>query len=125
MSIVLYGGETEDAIHARKALKPKEKILDYMGSDELIYNAFRATLTKHRLDREQPTQKEEANKTHYEVGSDVRETIKRQGGPLPEELPTPEKSIQQVQKDEEKRIEQRQQPSLFDKFDGPELGPGI
>lgn len=112
----LYGGETEDDIHARKRLKPKDKILDYMGSDELIYNAFRATLTKHRLERELPTQKEQANRTHYEVGSDVRETIKRQGGPLPEHLPTPEKSIHQLEKEqkreEQKHIERQHQPEL-------------
>jgi DNA-damage-inducible protein D len=112
----LYGGETEDDIHTRKGLKPKEKILDHMGSDELIYNAFRATLTKHRLEREHPIKKEQANRTHYEVGSDVRETIKRQGGPLPEELPTPEKSIRQLKKEqkreEQKRIERQRQPEL-------------
>lgn len=112
----LYGGETEDDIHARKSLKSKDKILDHMGSDELIYNAFRATLTKHRLEREQPTQKEQANRTHYEVGSDVRETIKRQGGPLPEDLPTPEKSIHQLEKEhkreEQKRIKRQRQPEL-------------
>jgi DNA-damage-inducible protein D len=112
----LYGGETEDNIHARKGLKSKDEILDHMGSDELIYNAFRATLTKHRLEREQPTQKEHANKTHNEVGSDVRETIKRQGGPLPEELSTPEKSIRQLerelQREERKRLERQFQLEL-------------
>jgi hypothetical protein len=54
--------------------------------------------------------------THYEVGSDVRETIKRQGGPLPEDLPTPEKSIRQLEKEqkreEQKRIERQRQPEL-------------
>ena len=40
----LYNGETENMIHARKGLQEGEYILDFMGSDELIANAFRASL---------------------------------------------------------------------------------
>jgi DNA-damage-inducible protein D len=110
----LYGGETENAIHARKGLKPQDKILDYMGSDELAYNSFRASLTKQKIEREQIQEKGQANTAHYEMGREVRETIIRTGATLPEDLPTPEKSIQQLQREEQKRIEQQQQPSLFD-----------
>jgi hypothetical protein len=52
--------------------------------------------------------------THYHVGQEVREAIKRLGGTMPEDLPTPEKSIQQLQSEEQKRLQERSQPSLFD-----------
>lgn len=110
----LYGGLRENDIHARKQLEAKEKILDYMGSEELGANIFRATQTDAKLRREQIMGKEGANQTHYQVGREVRETITRLGGTMPEALPTPDKSIQQLQREEQKRIEQRQQPLLFD-----------
>jgi hypothetical protein len=40
---------------------------------------------------------------------------------MPEDLPTPEKSIQQVQRDEQKRLEQRRQPSLFESTEEDDL----
>jgi len=105
---------TENQIHARKGLQPAERILDYMGSDELIANAFRASQTRQKLEREQVKGKDKANRTHYQVGREVRNTIKRLGGTMPEDLPTPEKSIQELQRGEQKRLEQGPQPSLFD-----------
>lgn len=111
----LYGGLRENDIHARKGLpSEKQKILDYMGSEELGANIFRATQTDAKLRRENIKGKERANLTHHQVGTEVRETIKRLGGTMPEDLPTPKKSIQELQRDEQKRLEQKQQPSLFD-----------
>lgn len=113
--IGLYGGLRENDIHARKGLtSEKQKILDYMGSEELGANIFRATQTDAKLRREQIKGKEKANQTHYQVGKKVRQTIQELGGSMPEDLPTPEKSIQELQRDEQKRIEQKRQPSLFD-----------
>jgi DNA-damage-inducible protein D len=113
--IGLYGGLRENDIHARKGLtSEKQKILDYMGSEELGANIFRATQTDAKLRREQIKGKEKANQTHYQVGKKVRQTIQELGGTMPEDLPTPEKSIQELQRDEQKRIEQKRQPSLFD-----------
>jgi DNA-damage-inducible protein D len=110
----LYGGLKAQDIHKRKALGPKEEILDWMGSDELAANAFRASLTRQKLEREQIKEKEEAHRAHHEMGREVRETIKRTGATLPEDLPTPARSIQQVQREEQRRIEHKQHPSLFD-----------
>jgi DNA-damage-inducible protein D len=111
----LYGGLRENDIHARKGLtSDKQKILDYMGSEELASNIFRAAQTDAKLRREQVSTKDQANVTHYEVGHKVRETIKELGGTMPEDLPTPEKSIQQLQREEQKRLQERSQPSLFD-----------
>lgn len=95
----LYGGLGAKEIHARKGLKKSQKILDHMGSTELAANLFRATQTDEKLRRENVHGKENANRTHYEVGAKVRSTIKELGGTMPEDLPTPEKSIKQIEKE--------------------------
>lgn len=99
----LYGGLGAKEIHARKGLKPSQKILDHMGSTELAANLFRATQTDEKLRRENIQGKEAANKTHYEVGRKVRQTIAELGGTMPEDLPTPKKSISQIERDLKKK----------------------
>ena len=99
----LYGGLGVKEIHERKGLKKNEKILDHMGRTELAANLFRATQTDEKLRRENIRGKEKANQTHYEVGRKVRQTIAELGGTMPEDLPTPEKSIRQIES-EKKRI---------------------
>lgn len=99
----LYGGLGVKEIHARKGLKKNQKILDHMGSTELAANLFRATQTDEKLRRENIKGKEAANETHYQVGRKVRQTIKELGGTMPENLPTPEKSIKQLEKEQEKK----------------------
>ena len=89
----LYGGLKASDIKERKGLKKSQDILDYMGYEELAANLFRATQTEAKLRRENIQGKQEANKTHFEVGKKVRDTIKDLGGTMPEDLPTPEKSI--------------------------------
>lgn len=93
----LYGGLGAKAIHARKGLKKSQKILDHMGSTELAANLFRATQTEEKLRRDGVKGKQEANQTHLAVGRKVRETIRELGGTMPENLPTPERSIQQLE----------------------------
>lgn len=99
----LYGGLGAKQIHERKGLKKSQNILDHMGSTELAANLFRATQTDEKLRRENIHGKAAANQTHFEVGKKVRQTIKELGGTMPEDLPTPEKSIKQIEK-ESKRI---------------------
>jgi len=99
----LYGGLGVREIHARKGLKKSQKILDHMGSTELAANLFRATQTDEKLRRENITGKQAAYQTHYAVGAKVRQTIKELGGTMPEDLPTPEKSIKQIEKETEKK----------------------
>lgn len=103
----LYGGLGRKEIHARKGLKKSQDILDHMGSTELAANLFRATQTDEKLRRENITGKEEANQTHYEVGKKVRQTIAELGGTMPEDLPTPSKSIKQIER-EQKRLENKE-----------------
>lgn len=99
----LYGGLSAQDIHKRKGLKKSQKILDHMGSTELAANLFRATQTDEKIRRENIRGKEKANQAHYDVGRKVRETIKELGGTMPEDLPTPQKSIKQIEKEIEKR----------------------
>lgn len=99
----LYGGLGAKEIHARKGLKKSQKILDHMGSTELAANLFRATQTDEKLRRENIQGKQVAYDTHYEVGKKVRQTIKELGGTMPEDLPTPEKSVKQIEREQEKR----------------------
>ena len=98
----LYGGLKAADIKARKGLKKNQNILDHMGSTELAANLFRATQTDEKLRREDIHGKAAANRTHLEVGKKVRQTIKDLGGTMPEDLPTPEKSIKQLEREREK-----------------------
>lgn len=93
----LYGGLAAKDIHARKGLKKSQKILDHMGSTELAANLFRATQTEDKLRRDQVQGKSQANRTHFEVGQKVRQTIQDLGGTMPEALPKPESSIKQIE----------------------------
>ncbi len=96
----LYGGLGAKEIHQRKGLKKSQKILDHMGSTELAANLFRATQTDEKLRRDKVQGKEAACETHYQVGAKVRQTIGELGGTMPEDLPTPEKSIQQIEREQ-------------------------
>ena len=100
----LYGGLGAQDIHKHKGLKKSQKILDHMGSTELAANLFRATQTEEKLRREQIKGKNKANKTHYDVGAKVRQTIKELGGTMPENLPVAE-SIKSVESKQRKQIE--------------------
>ena len=100
----LYGGLNAKDIHAHKGLKKNEKILDHMGYEELAANLFRATQAEAKLKRDNIQGKAAANQTHFDVGAKVRQTIKELGGTMPEDLPTPEKSIKQLEHAERKRL---------------------
>lgn len=100
----LYGGLTAKDIKTRKHLKKNQDILDHMGYEELAANLFRATQTEAKLRRENIQGKEQANQTHYEVGKAVRDTISGLGGTMPEDLPTPKKSIKQLEREQKKLL---------------------
>ena len=103
----LYNGETADDIAKRKGLRYREDILDNMGSDELIANLFRISQTEQKLKRDNIQTEKEANKAHYEVGSKIRNTIKELGGTMPEDLPTPKKSLKQLEKENKKALKKK------------------
>lgn len=99
----LYGGLKARDIKARKGLKKNQDILDHMGSTELAANLFRATQTEEKLRRDHVKGKTAANQTHFNVGLKVRQTIKDLGGTMPEDLPTPDKSIQELEREQRKK----------------------
>jgi DNA-damage-inducible protein D len=96
----LYGGMTVQNIHEKKGLAVRDKILDFMGSEELIANLFRVSQAEAKLRREEISDPDKAAAAHRSVGKEVRAAIKRVGGTMPEELPTPEKSIAQIEKEQ-------------------------
>ena len=100
----LYGGLKAQDIKNRKQLKKNQNILDHMGYEELAANLFRATQTEAELRRDNVQGKDKANKTHFDVGQKVRQTIADLGGTMPEDLPTPEKSIKQLEREQQKRL---------------------
>ena len=100
----LYGGLSAKDIHARKGLKKSQKILDHMGSTELAANLFRATQAEEKLRRDKVKGAQQANRVHHDVGRAVRKTIDDLGGTMPENLPTPDESIQQLESAQKKRL---------------------
>ena len=95
----LYNGETADDIFKRKGLRYREDILDNMCSDELIANLFRISQTEQKLKNDNIKGEGNANITHYEVAKKIRNTIKELGGTMPEDLPTPNKSLKELEKE--------------------------
>lgn len=119
----LYNGETTRDIAARKGLARGQRILDWMGAEELAANWFRATQAEAKLRRDGTDNKADANRTHFAVGRQVRQTIADLGGTMPEDLPTPTESIHELQRREQKRVEAERQPSLFaPEHDGADSG---
>ena len=100
----LYNGETANDIAKRKGLRYREDILDNMGSAELGANIFRITQTEALLEKQTMPNEQIAANTHYNVGKAVRNAIKEIGGTMPEKLPTPEKSISKIEKEQLKRL---------------------
>lgn len=110
----LYGGLRVSEIHALKGLVPEEKILDHMGSEELGANLFRITQTEAKMRRDAPQGLDEASGVHFTVGKEVRDTIKKIGGTMPEDLPTPEKSISQIEKEQLKQLKKGRKKLMLD-----------
>ncbi len=103
----LYNGETADDIAKRKGLRYREDILDNMGSDELIANLFRISQTEQRLKRDNVDTEKKACDTHNKIGKIVRKAIKEAGGTMPEDLPTPKKSLKQLEKEKIKQLKSK------------------
>ena len=104
----LYNGETAKDIANRKGISDKEDILDYMSSTELAANLFRITQTDEVLKNKNINNEDDACKTHHNVGQAVRQTIKRIGGTMPEDLPTPSKSTKQIEKEKNKQLKKNE-----------------
>ena len=95
----LYGGETANDIAKRKGLRYREDILDNMGSEELADNLFRIVQTESKIKNDNIQGEDVANNIHYTIGKNIREVITKNGGTLPENLPTPSKSLKELEKE--------------------------
>ncbi len=110
----LYGGMTVSDIHTKKGLKKDDKILDYMGSTELIANLFRISQTEEKLKRDEVSTAAAANNTHYEVAEKIRKAIIEMGATLPEDLPVPDKSIQTIEREEIRKLRDSKKKLMLD-----------
>lgn len=75
-----------------------------MGSEELAANLFRITQTESRLKKDKVDTEKQACDTHNKIGKIVRKAIKEAGGTMPEDLPTPKKSLKQLEKENSKSL---------------------
>ena len=103
----LYNGETADDIAKRKGLRYREDILDNMGSTELSANLFRISQTEEKLKKDNIQTEKDACNTHNKIGKIVRKAIKEAGGTMPENLPTPKKSLKQLEKENKKGLKKK------------------
>ena len=103
----LYNGETADDIAKRKGLRYREDILDNMGSTELSANLFRISQTEEKLKKDNIQTEKDACNTHNKIGKIVRKAIKEAGGTMPEDLPTPRKSLKQLEKEKIKHVKNK------------------
>lgn len=112
--IGLYGGMKVEDIHRKKGLQKKDKILDFMSSTELIANLFRISQTEEKLKKDKTATADAANEIHFIVGKEVRRTIKRVGGTMPEDVPTPSKSISDIERDQLKKLKNSPKKLMLD-----------
>jgi len=110
----LYGGMTVEDIHKKKGLAVRDKILDFMGSTELIANLFRISQTEEKLKRDAVSDADAATAIHHSVGKEVRAAIERVGGTMPEDLPTPEKSIAEIEKEQLAALKKKGRQLMLD-----------
>ena len=110
----LYGGLSVADIHYKKQLAEKDKILDFMGSEEMIANLFRISQTQSKMTRENISSKELASYAHFTVGKEVREAIMRLGGVMPEDLPTPQKGIIELEREAIKKLKEKNKEIMTD-----------
>ena len=110
----LYGGLTVADIHRRKGLSKEEKILDFMGSTELIANLFRISQTEEKLKMDKTSSTVEANEVHYRIAEKIREAMVEMGTTLPENLPTPQKSIQIIEREEIQKLRNSKTKLMLD-----------
>lgn len=89
-------------IESKKGVK-KGELLDHAGSEELGANLFRITQTEAKIKRESIKGDIDAQKTHFDIGKKVRQTIKEIGGEMPENL-KPERHIKKIRKSIKKML---------------------
>lgn len=93
----LYAGLGVKAIKARKGISDRDDLLDCIGPTELAANEFRVTQAEEKIRTQGIKGETNAIRTHRAVGEEVRKTIKKIGGTMPENLPAAS-SIKRIKK---------------------------
>ncbi|HII2024438.1 TPA: DNA damage-inducible protein D [Escherichia coli] len=91
---VIAAGQTYFAIQTRRQELADDEAFKQLREDEKRL-FLRNELKEHNKQLVEAAQ--QANTTHFYVGSKVRQTIQELGGTMPEELPTPQVSIKQLE----------------------------
>lgn len=73
----------------------------------LVANLFRISQTEEKLRKDNVSDASTATAVHHSVGKEVRKAIEKIGGTMPEDLPTPEKSIAQLEKEQMELLKQK------------------
>lgn len=110
----LYGGMKVEDIHKKKGLKKNDRILDFMSSTELIANLFRISQTEEKLKKDKTATADAANEVHFIVGKEVRGTIERVGGTMPEDLPAPSKNISDIEREQIRKLKHSPKKLMLD-----------
>ena len=100
----LYNGEIADDIAKRKELRYREDILDNMESEELAANLFRITQTESRLKRIKLILKRKLVILIIKLEKQSEKQLDKQDGIMPEDLPTPKKSLKQLEKENKRSL---------------------
>lgn len=95
-----FNGVIEKAMEACES--SNNKVSDHFVEAAKMIEIGKGAVRDEKLRRENIQGKDAANRTHYEVGKKVRQTIKELGGTMPENLPTPGKSIKELEKEKKK-----------------------
>ncbi len=75
-----------------------DELFEHMGRTELAANLFRITQTEEKIRNKNIAGQRNLEQTHYEVGKEVRDLMRKNSGKTPEQLPV-ERKINQIQKE--------------------------
>ena len=84
-------GQTYFAVQTRKQ-ELTEKEYDNLTEDEKRF--YQRSLTR----KDNISSERAANETHYNIGKNIREVIAKNGGTMPEGLPTPKRSLKDLER---------------------------
>lgn len=101
----LYSGLGVAELKQRKGIPPSDDLLDCVDRVELAMHDFKNTQAEAKILRESIQTEALAIQVHRKVAEGVREAVRKNGGPLPEDLPAVE-NIKQIEK--RRRLQGRQ-----------------
>lgn len=82
----------------RRKIDEKSNLADFMGRTELAANLFRVTQTEERIKNKKVSGQRDLERTHYEVGREVRGIVQKNVGANPENFEQ-EKQLPEIKKE--------------------------